>query len=218
MAINLSSHGLRNISWLYLHDWRETPTVYDWNTVEIQLSKYYSLFYSVKNYRLLESPYPTNCINYETNTEYLSRNECIRKCQINRSISKCNVISDAVNIFKWEQDIRFAVTVDQENCIEELNLNEYCLRMCPNYDCIKYYYKPNLVASGIKGQIENTISIGFSTEAETTYWHKPRIELIEYICYMASIFNLWFGFSILSIYCLLNDLVSILKSKMLKRV
>jgi hypothetical protein len=37
-------------------------------------------------------------------------------------------------------------------------------------------------------------------EPKKIYFYYPKIETIEFLCYLASILNLWFGFSFLSIY------------------
>jgi len=179
----------------------------------LKQSHWYTITYSLRTYHLLESPYPTDCINYHKNTEYLSRRDCKRKCMIRRSLSKCNVIFEEINVFKWENNIRFANTTDEIKCSKNLDLNQYCSRNCSHMDCIKTYYKPVFLTNDASEEKEIRIDWVIPFEPETIFWHKPRIELIEFLCYIAAILSLWFGFSILSIYFWLNKLIDWIKSK-----
>ncbi len=173
--------------------------------------------YSVKTYHLLQSPYPTNCINYYSSTEFLSIKDCIRRCRLKESFSNCKVISDEINVFKWETSVRFVENSDEEKCIKDLDLIEYCSKFCSNMDCVKHYYKPVLISGELTDRKEVIIDLTILTEPETTFWHKPKIETIEFLCYIASILSIWFGFSILSIYFWIKRLIGFLRSKCLNK-
>jgi hypothetical protein len=43
------------------------------------------------------------------------------------------------------------------------------------------------------------VAITRKMEPKTTHLYQPKIETIEFLCYIASILGLWFGFSFLSI-------------------
>ena len=71
-------------------------------------------------------------------------------------------------------------------------------------DCNSEYYLTTTI-----GQFErdthhpefddfHSIFIYLPTGLNTRYSHSPRLHLIEYICYFASVFSLWFGFSIIA--------------------
>ncbi len=141
--------------------------------------------------------YPTNCINYYSNTEFLSRKDCIRRCRLKESFSNCKVISYEINVFKWKTSVRFVENNDKEKCIKDLDLIEYCSKFCSNKDCVKHYYKPVLISGTPRDRKEVRIYLAVPTEPETTFWHKPKIETIELLFYIASILSVWFEFSIL---------------------
>ena len=81
-----------------------------------------------------------------------------------------------------------------------------CLQECGKLeDCSSEYYSMTSI-----GQFEREphlskfdhlhgIYIYLPTGLNTRYSHSPRLHLIEYICYFASVFSLWFGFSIIAI-------------------
>ena len=53
-------------------------------------------------------------------------------------------------------------------------------------DCVKHYYKPVLISGTPRDRKEVRIYLAIPTEPETTFWHKTRIETIEFVCYIAS--------------------------------
>ena len=50
------------------------------------------------------------------------------------------------------------------------------------------------------------------TEPETAFIHRPRIETVEFICYLASTVSLWFGVSMLSTLSWLDALFNKVKN------
>ncbi len=113
--------------------------------------------------------------------------------------------------------MRFVENSDEEKCIKDLDLIEYCSKFCSNMDCVKHHYKPVLISGELTDRKEVIIDLTILTEPETTFWHKPKIETIEFLCYIASILSIWFGFSILSIYFWIKRLTDILRLKYLRK-
>ena len=72
--------------------------------------------------------------------------------------------------------------------------------MCPKDDCFTTYYKSIEIAQ-FKDYDKEELFVGvfFSSEPETSYHHKSSLQLIEFLCYLASTVVLWFGVSIFSI-------------------
>jgi hypothetical protein len=75
-------------------------------------------------------------------------------------------------------------------------------------DCVKRYFTPRVIASGkIEDYYNETaVHISIPMEPNKIYCYLPKIETIEFLCYLASILSLWFGFSFLSIYILVEKL------------
>ncbi len=195
------------MTWLFIHDWLDIPNGYEWNTIKIESSQWYSISYSLDTYLLLSKPYPTDCIDYYIKTKFLSQKDCVRKCKIRESIDKCNAIPNQTNLFEWEIR-RFYGKYSVDNCSQNLDLNKKCNYFCQNMDCVKTYFTPRVVASGQIAINSNMtiVEISIPMEPNKIYCYLPKIETIEFFCYLASILSLWFGFSFLSIHILVEKL------------
>ena len=184
--------------WVYLHNRNDRPSGYDWNAIEVQKNVSYSVTFGLNSYHLLKSPYKTDCKHYERETQFKSRKDCIRKCKLRISQTECGVISHEVDVYRGEQNVRFVENDEQDFCVNKLDLRRKCVKICSNYDCFKEYIVPKIVSLYKHDHCE--ISITVPTKPLTTYRHKPRIESIEFVCYIASALSLWFGFSVFSLY------------------
>ena len=127
-----------------MHGLFKYPSSYDWNCMEVKPSFWYTLTYSVQTYHIMESPYSTDCLNYREKTALISREDCVRKCRIKESQSKCGVVSHEIDIIRGEvrPNVRFSNKPEEEECIERLDLKKKCYDMCPKDDCLIAYYKP----------------------------------------------------------------------------
>ena len=200
MIIHFTNFGVHNNWFLWMHSSFSYYSSYDWNGINLSKSFEYTFTYAVQSYQLLESPYSTDCNNYRETTTFLSREECVRKCRIRESLSKCGVISYETDVIRGEPNVRFSGKPEEEECIERLYLKKYCYDMCPKDDCLIDHYKQIEIAKyGAINQDEMTVAIFFSSEPETSYHHKPSVPLIEFLCYLASTIALWFGVSMFSI-------------------
>ena len=189
--------------WIYFQNNSDIPIKSrEFNMIEIFKGYHYRISYDMMSYKLLESPYPTNCQNYRKTSDYYSQKDCIRKCKLNTSLTNCGSIGYEVNVIKGEPSVRFT-TGSEGKCIEKIDFNMICTKMCPKIDCIIKYYKPKFISlPAALDKKNNHVEMEFyvSNEPEHTFIHKPRIELIEFICYIASTLSIWFGFSMISIY------------------
>ena len=111
--------------WLYMHNSYDVPSSNNWNHVKLIGKTKYSLSWNLGAFRLLESPYRTNCRNYKTSTEYLSRKDCIRNCKMNASLTNCKVIYNGIDIQRGEPSLPFAVPEVKE-CISKIDLDTIC--------------------------------------------------------------------------------------------
>jgi hypothetical protein len=203
---------MANSTWLYFHDWFDAPNGYEWNATPINLTNWYAISYSLDTYRLLPKPYPTDCIDYHIRTESLSRKDCIRKCLIRESIDKCNAISNDAQIYEWEiksPDVKYS----DHNCSKNLSLNNKCNNFCRHKDCVKTFYKPYVITSFANYTKDAEILISLPMEPKRIYCYYPKIETIEFLCYLASILSLWFGFSFLSVYSLFEKFQNCIQNK-----
>ena len=188
--------------WLYLHNKNDHIESYDWNSLVLKRGHSLTATSNVRTYRLLESPYRTDCLDYDLKTEFVSRRDCIRKCMIKKSVTECSVVAHETDVFRGEPSVRFANGTDETDCVNRLGLNHLCHKQCPHNDCFKLYIEPIVLENNdIHDQIGNKtwIRILIPFAPKTTFTHKPSIEPIEFVCYMASTLSIWFGFSLLSV-------------------
>ena len=199
--------GTYNNWWFYLHHLDDIPSGYDWNGIQLEKNSWTTVDFTLISYYLLKSPYPTNCLDY-SQTQWLSRTDCIRKCKINESLAKCGLLYHQMDVYKNEPNVRFAVTDDQIKCINDLKLKDKCFKICPKYDCFKQQFVQKVISKVIEKENQSILSLAFSTVPQISHYHKPKLETIEFLCYLASIVSLWFGFSMISTYDWLKIIIT----------
>ena len=204
---SLLTDNLTHEWWLYLHNGRDHIDSYDWNALIMKRGYSYTITYNVRTYRLLQSPYHTDCLHYDLKTEFMSRKDCIRKCKIKESVNQCSAVAHKSDVFKGEPNVRFSNSTLESDCVKRLPLNHLCHNQCHNNDCFKQYIEPNVMEDrDIHDRIGNLtwLRVLIPFAPKTTFTHKPSIEPIEFLCYMASTLSIWFGFSVLSVLYLLK--------------
>ena len=199
LIVTLAESNLTDFGWwILMHNYKDHVSSYEWNSFYLNTYRQYTLTYSVKSFRLLPSPYSTDCFDYSHSKEYMSRKDCIRKCRINESVDKCGGVYVETDVI--EGDINVDFLNNENNCFQDLGLDKFCLKKCPRYDCFKQHIEAivlemsNLTELGLINKFKMVIPF----EPRTVYEHKPSTEVIEFLCNWGSIVGLWFGFSILS--------------------
>ena len=195
--------------WLFIHNNEEHISAYEWNGLSLQSNILYVVTYSVRSYKLLPSPYRTNCVDYSQRLGVKTRKNCIRKCMLRESLEKCGVVSDEIDVYSGEQNVVFAKSDEEKNCTERENLNDICWKQCWYNDCYKQYMEPRVIEAMSQNHHKASLMIPF--EPRTTLIHKPCYQLIEFLCYLASTLSLWFGFSVISVYYWIKDLIIVQK-------
>ena len=113
-----------------------------------------------------------------------------------------------MDVYFGEPDVRFAKTEKQIKCVKDLSLKKNCLNICPKYDCFKQQFIQKVTSNAKEERNDSIMSLTFSTAPLITHHHKPKLETIELLCYLASILSLWFGFSMISILDCLKIIVN----------
>ena len=128
--------------WVNLHNSYDMPVSSEWNGfVELGYHHWMRLSWKLQSFRLLGSPYRTNCRHYRASSEHLSRKDCIRKCRINTSLKMCKVIHEGVDVYRDDPVVYFAQNSDVD-CIKGIDFDAICEKECPHYDCAIDYYEP----------------------------------------------------------------------------
>ena len=200
--------------WLFIHSNNEHISGYDWNGVVLKSQTLYTISNSVRSYQLLPSPYLTDCIDYSQAMAAKSRNDCVRKCKVRLSLEKCGVVSDEIDVYSGEENVVFAKTKHEITCTRREKLEDICWKECPHNDCFEQYMEARIIQSSDVRYDKLRLMIPF--EPRTTFRHKPCIQVIEFLCYLASTLSLWFGFSVISVYFWIKDLTMLIKEKRIK--
>jgi len=67
-------------------------------------------------------------------------------------------------------------------------------------DCVKTYYKPSIQQKVKVFGSNYYVAIAPSSEPLNIYKYNPKLETIEFLCFIASVASIWFGFSFLCIF------------------
>ena len=204
MKVRLKTISNIETWWVFMHHSLDRPSSYEWNAFEVRRGHDYQVTFALVTFHLLSHPYRTNCKDYPTETEFTSNKECTRVCKLRQMLSNCGHLSHKVDVLRGEQiendsEVRFARSPQEEQCVNNISLNQICRRMCSNVDCVKHYYKPIMISSKDEAHEWIDIDVMIPSEPITDYYNIPQIPTIEFLCYIASVLSLWFGFSILSL-------------------
>ena len=192
--------------WLYMHNPYDMPASIEWNAIPLAMNNLYQVTWSLNSFSLLEAPYRTNCRNYRKSSEHLSRRDCIRKCKLNTSVDKCGVILEGIDIRKGEPSVLFG-SADDKQCVEKIDFETICRKECSHYDCLIDYYQPAQV--NYYPFSKTYLVLVSPTKPETKFYHEPKLEPVEFMCYLGSTLSTWFGLSVYSFYYLCKMLRNI---------
>jgi len=78
-----------------------------------------------------------------------------------------------------------------------LSLEQKCEKICGlDNDCVKEYFIPEYIRE-VWGNQSFTIAVKPQRYPILSIKHSPKIQFEEFMCYITSIFSLWFGFSVI---------------------
>jgi len=128
-----------------------------------------------------------------------TRDDCIMECKIDEFIEKTGHFPhDFLNDNRSHNQFNFS-TFHDETVFE---WSDKCWKKCSqSTDCYKEFFR---LDSRENEADENALRIEFPSHPTTIYEISLKMSVEEYLCYIASILSLWFGFSILSLtkFCL----------------
>lgn len=158
--------------------------------------------YSAVEYNYMTSPYITDCHDYPQQTQYDSREDCLRMCRLNNSLSECGLIPPIVDLLVGkETDIYVhhkSANFSKDPCIKRLRLTVRCEQVCPKMDChVKQYklqmpYNHDGSAYADKG---TRLMIFISPWATDVHKQMAKTLWTDLVSALAGIFSLMFGSS-----------------------
>ena len=165
--------------------------------------------YKETTIRRLPKPYSTDCKDY-TKTGFISSEDCLVKCKIKYSMQNMKPISFLYLMDDQNSDLHFrprTETYDESAgrmCREKCGQQKKCFQRY--YELIQYEW------NGLTN--ENLIKVRVPFKPRMYYKQTPRIQVDEFLCYIASISNLWFGFSIVMFWKVIQRIINyVLKFK-----
>ncbi|KAI1283237.1 hypothetical protein HDE_12725 [Halotydeus destructor] len=142
--------------------------------------------------RRLTKPYPGKCHNY-LQDGYLSASDCMEQCTARTIVNETN---------RWPRSVAAPSSLDlklslRNDSATQQQANVDCERFCPLSDCRKRTY---FVVKTKSNSSARFVSIGVkpASDCDMQYDEIPLLQLIEFLCYIASILSFWFGSSIWS--------------------
>ena len=178
------------------------------NGVKLNFRKWGSIAmtYSKTTTLLMPPPYETKCMNYTT-IGYISQLHCMMKCKAEKFKQwSGGWHSDIPYKTENDPDINFADPTLSHNKTADKHISYDCLKVCgKKQNCFNEYFSTNIIAKWERGygikedSVKDEILIYLPSGLNTRYRHTPQLHLIEYICYSASVFGLWFGISMTTV-------------------
>ena len=157
--------------------------------------------------QLLPKPYETECVDHKQ-WSFDSRYDCLMRCKVRRYLETTGKFPFNFLSYELNSSFKFDNEFSAQN---DLRFGDECRKSIecdPRPDCYREYYKitdfDRIKPWKSEQVMNNSLLINFPTRPATVTIHKPKIYLEEFLCYIASIFSLWFGVSIvfLSNHCL----------------
>jgi hypothetical protein len=194
---------------LIIHDPNIRPLEFLGDSLELQTESYI-ITYSKTTYKLLEKPFSTHCITYSD--KYSSQSDCYDKCLIKYYREFCNCFPSDVTIDDNSMEDQICWLINK-SCITHRKsfIEMVCYRECNSADCqinrydIRVRYSHRRVRFTEDTQLmnikNNTAKVLITTPIadDLIIIYEPKYNIIEIICYIASLLGLWFGLSVFSL-------------------
>ncbi|KAI1278780.1 hypothetical protein HDE_14272 [Halotydeus destructor] len=181
---------------IYLHSDDTLPFGLTHSALETGMKEYEMVLYAYHAFKLLPSPYSSKCFDYraDKSIKLVSQQDCIEKCMLKHSGSHtCQAVISTSMLERFYLDDHEVSGFVVKNC----------QRRCFRPDCSAVDYH---VASLMRSFLRNGYSFGLSlspliSELSLT----ADLKLLEVILYVASVSGLYFSFSLLSAFKLVEQ-------------
>ena len=196
--LNMDKSDLTNLVVIKFHDRKQRPfRAFETGLIMINLDVYNFVLIkyrkTVVNYKFI--PAGKYCFEGET------RNDCLANCEIGEFIKHKSKYPS----YFLSNGSTYNMIFSTDHEYNEFNFSKNCSKMCGmGVDCYKeYFFVWDKEMSDKFFRInlnEIIIIIEFPTHPTTIYEISLKMSFEEYLCLIASILSLWFGFSILLIH------------------
>jgi len=122
--------------------------------------------------------------------EILSQKKCFKRCETIRGRYKTINSLDFDRLKQTNDTIQFIRISDRSN-------DQKCFKRCGS-DCLQYYWEYDILNTVQMGP-QSDYAFEFKFTPQIQYIHRPKTQLIDLICQIAGIFNLWFGIAVINL-------------------
>jgi hypothetical protein len=188
---------------LLLHHPSRILTGFETHFVDLSPSIYYTTLSTKTTVNRLSAPYPTDCQNYITDG-LVSQQQCFENCRTNLTVEKCGGWPEDVNA-PLDSQLQFVGELFKKCQLDTIKeINKICNEKCSKSDCVSEYYTFRLVRFSESGSMwmkdKCYVDIIVPPTPGVDYTHNPKFETVEFVCYVASVISMWFGFAIFPLY------------------
>ena len=160
----------------------------------------------------LESPYETNCFDYQKKGHF-SRFECINKCRINHLSKEFNAFPGSYLVYNNKSEAKliepFLAFVDRTHIDQDVG--KICMTECGTQnDCHQEFYTWNKFNPKYNWP-KFLIMILAPSVPDLIHIQSPKLIFEEFVSYVGSLTGLWFGFSIIMLSDVINSVVNYCK-------
>ena len=157
-----------------------------------------SIFYNRVLFNRLEGYDYKPCRDF-SKFGHFNREECLLDCKIRNHRKHLDKIPGRFMITQKYSYLNLYFENNSEMYPKEFLLEDMCEKVCENLpDCREEYFILNMV-DGPKDPAKYWISIRRPFIPTIIITQRIKIKLQEFLCYIASIFGLWFGISLIAI-------------------
>ena len=156
-------------------------------------------------------------MDYKQSSEFKTRQDCIKKCYVDKISSICNgtvLIHFGFLMQNWTKDIKYKPCPIQS----KINMAIYskCQSSC-RFNCLEKYYSQILDKSSESNFTHISIFKNMAMP-DITIKHIPDISFISFVCNFGGLLGMWLGLSFIKVLTTLKDLIiTILKFRNKKR-
>ncbi len=154
--------------------------------------------YHMTSVQLMPKPYKTSCVNYKE-FGYNSRADCVAKCKIKYFRNEYKGWPGIYLTEEFSEELMLDIdSLLEKNESLDLILQKKCIKFCGlNDDCFKQFF--GFYSEKEVYDLGDVFMVTVSPPDLPTliFTHLPKIQVEEFICFIASIVSLWFGFSVM---------------------
>ena len=192
-----------------LHSPNDIPTIASGASLELTRNFMWLLRYNTIKIERLGHLYDTNCMDYKGNSEFKTRQDCIKKCYVDKISGICNgtvliqfgfLIQNLPNLTKYtpcpiQSKINMAI---YSKCQSSCRLN-----------CRERYYSFIVEKWSLSNETYLYIAKNRAMP-DITIKHIPEISFISVICNFGGLLGMWLGLSFIKVLTTIKDLIIII--------